>query len=173
LLRLGSRSFDQLRALKITVSGTADGFTLNGPIQAANSSVRCIPLGQDMTQVFINGFLKNGTQVGIELDAKSGTFGPGGTAGGSLTLDLFPKPPKVDHAAGAGTGPLVRDPAPSPSMARAAVRSMPRSTTASKYPAPGPATVRAASQRAKTAQGMPITARQVCSWSGSSLRHRA
>jgi hypothetical protein len=106
LLRLGSRSFDQLRALKITVSGTADGFTLNGPIQAANSSVRCIPLGQDMTQVFINGFLKNGTQVGIELDAKSGTFGPGGTAGGSLTLDLFPKPPKVDHAAGAGTGPF-------------------------------------------------------------------
>jgi hypothetical protein len=57
------------------------------------------------TQVFINGHLKDGTQVGIELDARTGSFGPGGTANGSLTLDLYPgKPPKLDRAGGAGTG---------------------------------------------------------------------
>jgi hypothetical protein len=89
----------------ISFSGSADGFTLSGPIQADGSSVTCTALSEGVTQVLINGRLKDETQVGFELDAKSGTFGPGGTADGTATLDLYPgKPPKEDRAGGAGSG---------------------------------------------------------------------
>jgi hypothetical protein len=98
----------------IFLTGSADGFNLNGEIQATGSSVKCQNLGQSEVQAFVNGHLANNVQVGLEFEYRSpgGSIGPGTAAAsptspgaGSVTLDLYPgKPPKLDHAAGGSSG---------------------------------------------------------------------
>jgi hypothetical protein len=97
--------------LGINLSGTADGFILKGELGGTGSSVTCQNTGstnrQAATEIFANGVLPNGVQAGLEIgvSAPGGTFGPGGSAQGTLTLDLYPgRPPKQDHAGGAGGG---------------------------------------------------------------------
>jgi hypothetical protein len=94
------------QGLGIFLSGPADGFNLQGEVGGAGARLDCTDLGPDQVlTVHWTGTLPDGTQAAGEFDVEppGGTLGPGGSANGILTLDLFPGG-KLDHAAGAGGG---------------------------------------------------------------------
>jgi hypothetical protein len=95
-------------ALDLFLSGPAGGQTLDGQVGGAGAQLACNASGgsDQVITVHWSGELPNGTQVAGQFDLKPGswTFGPGGSAQGTVTLDLL-RPSNL-HAAGASGGPF-------------------------------------------------------------------
>jgi hypothetical protein len=92
-------------SLDITLTGVVDGHQLAGKVGGAGARVTCNAAGGDQViTVHWTGVLPNGTQLAGEFDLKPGawTLGPGGSAQGTIGLDLLQ--PSDPHAAGASGG---------------------------------------------------------------------